>query len=670
MHLLLHRFGVFDFAGFGKAPNADIVRYSDEVRRGLYSGESSSASSPGDNDLEGSGAGGDNGRLVLPWTYTPAKEASVCLALLEELLHLLIVLMTELTPPSPKGRSDHASQAKLRLRREVVHKLVSGPKTHSELAEVHHVLPNRDNDILSEEGKLVNPDDATGAALEAVLAEVADRKVSRGKLAADHWELRRWAWAEYDPAFFHMSLRCHQIAAEKKPAGADGSGSSGPMSPSCPIVPGGGSGSAKVTKPYAPRPPPAHPSFARIRRDVTVDAAVLAVVYRTLHVHCRKNDPNVPPKSTSDLRGAAAYERDAMSETVLARAVHLLTLGAYAWQPPLDGPKGRSNEEWRRTWRSRGGGGRGSVFHHYADAPAAADWIRCALLTDPAVLTDCDWYRGQENALLLLHRLAKEGGSSGSFVAQDAAVRSGAAWVCDFAASHSPGAAKALGRGRAAGEEEEGGKSGETEMERRKREAKERATKRVQANAAKFKLMMQSAGTDEDEEEESDEFDSSSNAATGRARSNSAPLSSLLCSDDGKPASGTSVAMDADSQHSSSLDATSSHLNDDSSDHPRKHAVYKSPARLLKERPRCIICVEDSVGGAARGGDAGTSAAAAVGATAAVFASISTVSFSFSSQTPRWHWCRHCCRHRRQRHRCCRHWRQEAPSCTGYDDIS
>jgi len=40
---------------------------------------------------------------------------------------------------------DHTRQAKERLRREVVYCLVLGVKTYSELAEIHHVLPLRDN---------------------------------------------------------------------------------------------------------------------------------------------------------------------------------------------------------------------------------------------------------------------------------------------------------------------------------------------------------------------------------------------------------------------------------------------------------------------------------------------------------------------------------------------
>ena len=65
--------------------------------------------------------------------------------MLEEFLYTIIILVTELFAPPPVDAEGAARQAKLRLRREIVHRLASGPKAHSELAEVHHVLPMRDN---------------------------------------------------------------------------------------------------------------------------------------------------------------------------------------------------------------------------------------------------------------------------------------------------------------------------------------------------------------------------------------------------------------------------------------------------------------------------------------------------------------------------------------------
>lgn len=117
----------------------------------------------------------------------------------------------------------------------------------------------------------MDPEDATGAALEAVLVEVADCKSILGK--SDKWQLQRWAWNEYDPAFFHISVQSHQNAAENRPVGM-GTTKDGERIDSFP---------------YAPFPPPPHDSFLRLRKDITSDSSIIAVLYRVLHVHCHNS---------------------------------------------------------------------------------------------------------------------------------------------------------------------------------------------------------------------------------------------------------------------------------------------------------------------------------------------------------------------------------------------
>lgn len=99
------------------------------------------------------------------------------------------------------------------------------------------------------------------------MVEVADCKSFQGR--SDTWELQRWAWNEYDPAFFHLSTTQHQNASELRPTSS--------TSEECVITP----------MPYAPFPPSAHNSFVRLRRDITSDCCVVAIIYRALHVHCR-----------------------------------------------------------------------------------------------------------------------------------------------------------------------------------------------------------------------------------------------------------------------------------------------------------------------------------------------------------------------------------------------
>ncbi len=120
--------------------------------------------------------------------------------------------------------------------------------------------------VLSEEGKFVNKEDATGAALEAILVAVADCKSSPRQ--SDQWVLQRWAWNEYDPSFFHITTVCHQNASENRPIGT--------------------SKTEKIVDsfPYAPFPPEAHDAFVRLRRDITAESNIVSILYRVLHVHC------------------------------------------------------------------------------------------------------------------------------------------------------------------------------------------------------------------------------------------------------------------------------------------------------------------------------------------------------------------------------------------------
>jgi len=521
---MLHRLGLFDFCGLAKAPDTDINRYLDEVEKGLYPAEKNSEE-----------IGNDFG---MPSTYSPARDSAACLLLLEEFLHAMIIICKELPPVPPSNKAAHTAQAKWRLRREVIHRLSSGPKTHSEMAEVHHVLSHWDNVYLSEEGKLLNPDDATGAALGVVLGEVANRKISRRTNEPHKWELNREAWESYDPSFYHINLRNHQTAAESRPAF--------PADNKFRVKP----------KPFCPPLFESHRAFVRVRRDVTSDATILAITYRTLHMHIRDNKK---AKKPCELRGAMAYEEDNKSETAVARAVHLLTLGAYAWQ-------GASSED--KNWRNGGGGSIGSIFFDRSDnisAPTAKEWISAALLGNPRIQQASEWYKGEENCLQLLRRLAVDGGYDGCFFAQDRAVQAGAAWLCDFAARCDGEASKLVYLDEPTDCVDDSEKQ-ETELEKRKRVAKEKAMERMKALSAKFAFAHQEELGEGGEKEE---FGKGWSFATPQAES----------------ASRTSIQL-------SDADKTPSIAASDAvkitSDEPQ------IPMRLLKVRPQCIICSDDS----------------------------------------------------------------------------
>ena len=255
INLMLHRFGLFEFLGFMSATPHFQQRYSTESSSGYYRSEKCN-SIDHSNNLHS-----NNVSLKLPWCYSPAGrldklDVRAALALLEELLHVFIMLITEL-PSVPISRVKDSTekceltcQARKRLRREVVHRLASGPKTFSELAEIHHVLSPRDNSALNEEGRMQNPDEAAEAALNQVLTVVANELPVQG-FDSKKWELKQELWCEYDPSYFHISQRAHQAAAELRP----------------------NSFKRKHRKevdarPFCPRPAACHPSFERLRKDL------------------------------------------------------------------------------------------------------------------------------------------------------------------------------------------------------------------------------------------------------------------------------------------------------------------------------------------------------------------------------------------------------------------
>lgn len=114
--LLLHRFGIFKFVGFEIHRDDDGQFCSNEEQMLDYEQDT-------------------------PATNDPDRLSSM----LEEFLLLLIIFITELPAPQCTNESKHIELAKQRLRREVVHRLASGSKTHSDLSEVHHVLPLHDH---------------------------------------------------------------------------------------------------------------------------------------------------------------------------------------------------------------------------------------------------------------------------------------------------------------------------------------------------------------------------------------------------------------------------------------------------------------------------------------------------------------------------------------------
>lgn len=274
-----------------------------------------------------------------------------------------------------------------------------------------------------------------------------------------------------------------------------------------------------------------------------------------------------------------------MSETALARVVHLLTLGVVAWKDA------RADD---KEWRNHGGGSCGSIFHKkFSDgtaAPSARDWVAFALLSPPNDLMDSAWYAGEENMLLLLRRLAIDGGRPGGFISQDRALRSGAAWLCEFAANTNPDAAALIGS-KDANVENEKASTGKSDLERRKQAAKQKALEQMKANAAKFALQMKLDSEEADEDIDDVENEVLETSRPGELSPRRQPLSRSTTGSESFHSTSTAASRSPQrsdlgipqffSMYSSGGDV---HLDD---------SQNEIPDRLLKERPQCIICVDD-----------------------------------------------------------------------------
>jgi len=420
------------------------------------------------------------------------------------------------------------------------------------LSDVTHILPQRDNNALIAAGKVINPDDASGALLEDALKKVAIRKKKVG--SPDAWELSKDGWSEYDPGFSHISTKDHQMASENRPKPSSSS-------------------------PYAPRPAVAHLLFQRIRRDLTADSCILATVYRVLHVHCHQDD-DLPKEDAPP--GHQMYVKEIKSEQVLARAVHLLTLGAYAWEGGVS----------ENNWRDLGGGEIGSVFYNKEEsALTACDWITMAMLREPYEVMSCEWYQGKENTLTLLKRIV-DGGQTGFLGSVDSSLQSGANWLCEFAARHCPAAAALLGNKSTyvSTNGEDGTLSKDEEMARKKKAAKDRAMAMMKAQMAAFAANLGGSFGGDDEEEDNEDVDQHMNEGVDGSQSPTRRGNS----DDTSIATTPTRRGLADDESMDDVDTPHTPRT------PKHDSGCSTPRtsdqmRLFKERPRCIVCGGDTM---------------------------------------------------------------------------
>lgn len=163
--------------------------------------------------------------------------------------------------------------------------------------------------------------------------------------------------------------------------------------------------------------------------------------------------------------------------------MHILTLGAYAWDLSSDTTaNGRVDEL---------GLSSGTIFSRNKTAPTQKGWVEGVFLSAPDTILISKEYDGEETMIELIDRLAREGGAR-HFRVEDEAIRAGAAWLCEYVIRISPNAAVSIGR-----QSNDSRISEESDLQRRKREAKERHMKLMQEKMAKFMETMGQNETDD-----------------------------------------------------------------------------------------------------------------------------------------------------------------------------
>jgi hypothetical protein len=252
--------------------------------------------------------------------------------------------------------------------------------------EVHSMLTVHENAVLAEnlDEKASNhapASSASGEHLDSILAAVAKKKEGTG-LEPDKWELSEAYWGEYDPCFWHLSLKNHQSAADNRSKHNERVAKK--------------KAEAKLPPPSIPicgPPEPCHASFSHLRTTLLSDPTLLHVLWSLLTDHF----------------GTCPYERGRHSECAVGRTIQLLTLGVHSFR--------EAGGAAMKQWAERVAMYDGDEFGGEEEDP-----------TEPTTIE-------------MLHDLASQANSSATalssadnkgFIAQDQSLCAGASWLRDF----------------------------------------------------------------------------------------------------------------------------------------------------------------------------------------------------------------------------------------------
>jgi hypothetical protein len=460
LNLVLHRFGMFTFYDLENAALHDPKSYCSELDLKFFAPLARPAPAEDNADDDDDDLSDDDDGfpmkdmhapylLPTPPKFTTAVTDKENVLMMEEMLYFLILLVTELPHPSIQASQptspappDHILK---KLRREIVHRLASGPCTHSSLNEVHSMLSIYENGALAVAEKGAE-ESASTEHLDSILEQVANKKRGSG-LEPDKYVLKDECWREYDPSFWHLSTKSHQSASENRALFYESEAKQRKERDQ-----------ADVTKAWCPPPEPAHESFFPLRTHLLADATLIHVLWKLLHDH---------------VGGSAALERQ--SETALARAIQLLTIGAHVFED---------------------------------DEAECREWIEKMFLYVPSEGMSGTSPRGLSILLMLqvLHtQLTPPQVSSEPmtvFQAQDNALLSAAGWLCEFCCRFSEKATEMLGVSQQSAEDvATPNDNAESDMDRRKRMAKERVLRRMSESSFNFMAAMEVLGDESDEEQ-------------------------------------------------------------------------------------------------------------------------------------------------------------------------
>jgi hypothetical protein len=215
------------------------------------------------------------------------------------------------------------------------------------------------------------------------------------------------------------------------------------------------------------------------------------------------------------------------------------------------------------------------------------------MLRHPAEVMKDSWYEDEKCALLMLNMLATD------MLANDQALRSGAAWLCDFAAKCNPVAANLLGRG-VANTSVSGGSDGKTnDLEKRKALAKARQQQAMEKMKLQMAKFAQAVGEDDVSDDEIsvqepsnsphrdavESFDQPTFGTPIRVRTESdANYTSIHAMDLGSPGDFILTTPPMPSYPTTPRTPCSSGTV------TPKNISHHAVNRLLSKRPQCIIC--------------------------------------------------------------------------------